>query len=61
MTGAEVVALALSGLCVVDRDSRPTGYLDMLELAMHSLVALNPDGDMASSSGASAPPTPGKP
>jgi CBS domain-containing protein len=51
----------LSGLYVVDQDSRPTGYLDMLELAMHLLVALNLDGDKDPSSEAPAPPTAGTP
>ena len=37
----------LSGLYVVDDDGRPTGYLDLLELTMHYLEALEgdiPDG-----------------
>jgi CBS domain-containing protein len=50
----------VSGLYVVDREGRPTGYLDMLELAMQ-LLALRPDGEMGASSGVSASPPPGKP
>jgi hypothetical protein len=31
-----------SGVHVVDRDGRPTGYLDLLELALRYLAALEP-------------------
>ena len=33
----------LSGLYVVDDDGRPTGYLDLLELTMHYVEALEGD------------------
>ena len=49
----------LSGLYVVDPDGRPTGYLDLLELAMTYVEAL--EGSSALDLGDTRTPDPGQP